>query len=77
MINKLKRKFLMIGTVFMFILMSLLVFIMNIVNFCEVTADADLVLDVLTQENLPFLEDKQAREKQGKTTDFVPRGMSP
>lgn len=77
MINKLKRKFLITGTVFMFILMSVLVLAMNIVNYHEVTADADSVLDVISQPGMPFLEDRQPREKDEKMTDFVPRGMSP
>ena len=77
MINKLKRKFLIMGTVFMFILMSVLVFTMNMVNFHEVTADADSVLDVLTQPNLPNVEADEIREKPERMTDFVPPGMSP
>ncbi|MBO4733347.1 MAG: HAMP domain-containing histidine kinase [Clostridia bacterium] len=77
MINKLKRKFLIIGTVFMFILMSVLVLIMNIVNYHEVVADADTVLDVISAPDMPFGEDRQGKEKQRKPDDFVPRGMSP
>lgn len=77
MINKLKRKFLIIGTVFMFILMSVLVLTMNIVNYHEVVADADTVLDVISAPDMPFGEDRQGKEKQRKPDDFVPRGMSP
>ena len=54
MINKLKRKFLLISTISMFVLMTVLVLIMNIVNYREVTSDADEVLDVLSQPALPF-----------------------
>ena len=50
MINRLKRKFLIIGTVFMFILMTVLVLIMNIVNSYNVAADADSVLDMLSHD---------------------------
>ncbi|MBO4693509.1 MAG: HAMP domain-containing histidine kinase [Clostridia bacterium] len=77
MINKLKRRFLIIGTVFMFILMSVLVLIMNTVNFHEVTVDADSVLDVLSQPDTHFFEDRQEREKPDGIDGFVPRGMSP
>ena len=42
------------ATVFMFILMSVLVLIMNLVNYSEVISDADSVLDVLSQPNLPL-----------------------
>ena len=73
MINKLKRKFLLIGTVFMFILMTVLVLIMNIVNYREVVADADSVLDVLSQPNLPLFAKNQLPVPDG----FIPRGMSP
>ena len=59
MINKLKRKFLVIGTVFMFVLMAVLVFTMNIVNYRDVTADADSVLDVLINPDVPFDDDRQ------------------
>ena len=77
MINKLKRKFLITGTVFMFILMSVLVLTMNIVNYHEVTADADSVLDVLTNPNMPLFENKQIKEDFKRDKDFIPRGMSP
>ena len=77
MINKLKRKFLITGTVFMFLLMSVLVFVMNIVNYREVTADADSVLDVLTSGNMPFFEDKNDRERPERIEKFIPRDMSP
>ena len=77
MINKLKRKFLITGTVFMFLLMSVLVFAMNIVNYREVTADADSVLDVLTSGNMPFFEHKHDRERPERIEKFIPRDMSP
>ncbi len=77
MINKLKRKFLIMGTVFMFILMTVLVLVMNIVNFREVTADADAVLDVLTEQNMPLTDDKQPKGKPDKMKGFIPHGMSP
>ena len=57
MINKLKRKFLLIGTAFTFVLMTALVLIMNLVNYREVTRDADAVLDVLSQPALPFFDE--------------------
>jgi len=75
MINKLKRKFLIIGTVFMFLLMALLVLIMNVVNYREVTSDADAVLDVLVQPNLPFSEPEFPANPQD-ISGFVPPGMS-
>lgn len=77
MINRLKRKFLLTGTVFMLILMTVLVLVMNIVNYYGVIADTDSVLDVLVQSNLHVIEDKQGREKPDGVKDFMPRGMSP
>ena len=76
MINKLKRKFLIVATVFMFILMAVLLLIMNLVNYREVTSDADAVLDVLTQPNLPFLGEQTPPENPEDFTRFMPRGMS-
>ncbi|MBQ9414090.1 MAG: HAMP domain-containing histidine kinase [Clostridia bacterium] len=76
MINKLKRKFLTIGTVFMFLLMTLLVLTMNLVNYYEVTADADAVLDVLLQPNLPDFDGQTPRGNADDMHDFIPRNMS-
>ena len=73
MLNKLKRKFLIIGTIFMFLLMTVLVSIMNIVNYREVTADADAVLDVLSESDALFLSD---RDFPASPFD-IPSGMSP
>ena len=76
MINKLKRKFLIIGTVFMFILMSVLVLTMNLINYSQVTADADTVLDVLSGAPA-FSEEKSERERPQMPDNFVRKGMSP
>ncbi|MBO4419021.1 MAG: HAMP domain-containing histidine kinase [Oscillospiraceae bacterium] len=77
MINKLKRKFLMTGTVFMFILMTVLVLIMNLVSLRAVTSDVDSILDVLTQPNLPFIAKTDLPGKPEDFSGFVPPGMSP
>lgn len=77
MINKLKRRFLIIGTVFMFILMSALVLVMNAVNFHEVTADADSVLNVISEPDMPLPGGKELRKKPERTAGFFPRDMSP
>lgn len=76
MINKLKRKFLIIGTVFMFILMTVLVLTMNLINYSQVTADADTVLDVLSGAP-SFSEEMSERERPQMPDNFVPKGMSP
>ena len=77
MLNKLKRKFLITGTVFMFLLMAALVLIMNLVNYRNVTADADSVLEVLIQPNLPFFTEAEFPERPEEFSGFVPPGMSP
>ncbi len=77
MINRLKRKFLVMGTVFMFILMTVLVTIMNFVNYCGVTAEADSTLDVLAQPVLPFSGEKDNSFDPERLEGFVPFGMSP
>ena len=76
MINKLKRKFLIMSTVFMFLLMSVLVLIMNIVNYREVTSDIDSILDVLLQPNLPVFSGDSFPDKREEISGFVPPGMS-
>ena len=75
MINKLKRKFLILGTVFMFILMSVLVLIMNLVNYREVVSESDSVIKMLSQPNLPFFGSQTRPEDE--LNSFIPPGMSP
>ena len=75
MINKLKRKFLILGTVFMFILMSVLVLIMNLVNYREVVSETDAVIRMLSQPNLPFFIGQTLYDDD--VNSFVPPGMSP
>ena len=77
MINKLKRKFLVTGTVSMFILMAVLVAIMNTINYRQVVTDADSVLDVLSQPNLPVFLEKDFPDRPEDFSGFVPPGMSP
>ncbi|MBR3460127.1 MAG: HAMP domain-containing histidine kinase [Clostridia bacterium] len=75
MINKLKRKFLILGTVFMFILMSVLVLIMNLVNYREVVSETDAVIRMLSQPNMPFFIGQTLYDND--VNSFVPPGMSP
>ena len=75
MINKLKRKFLILGTVFMFILMSVLVLIMNLVNYRKVVSETDAVIRMLSQPNMPFFIGQTLYDDD--VNSFVPPGMSP
>ena len=77
MLNKLKRKFLVTATVFMFLLMAALVLIMNLVNYRNVTEDADSVLNVLSQPNLPVFFEAEFPDRPEDFSGFVPPGMSP
>ena len=79
MIKKLKRRFTVLATVSMILLMAVLVTIMNIVNYQSVVNESDTVLDVLSQPDLPSLDKKEPEdEPHGRNMDdFVPVGMSP
>ncbi len=78
MIKRLKKKFVLLATVAMVILMFLLVGIMNAVNYSAVVTEADTVLDVLSQPGGPFGSPREipARPLQD-IGDFIPHGMSP
>ena len=76
MINRLKRRFILIATVFMLLLMAALLAIMNTLNYREVKAESDAVLDVLVQTNVPAQPGMPPPEPDG-ARQFLPRGMSP
>lgn len=78
MIKKLKKKFIILATVSTVILMTLLVGIMNIINYSSVITEADAILGMLSQPNAPFgnqegIPDKPPHDMK----DFIPHGMSP
>ena len=77
MIHKLKRKFILLATVSMLLLMAVLVAIMNLINYSQVVSDSDSVLDVLAQPNAPFLGGFQPPEDREEMQAFIPPGMSP
>lgn len=78
MIKRLKRKFIILATASMFILMAVLVGIMNVVNYSAVVTETDTILDVLSQPNAPFGMQPDMPEKPPKDIGkFIPRGMSP
>ncbi|MBO4893727.1 MAG: HAMP domain-containing histidine kinase [Clostridia bacterium] len=76
MIKTLKRKFIATAAVSAFILMTVLVLIMNIVNYCGVVSESNSVLDVLSQPGAPFLNESPPPEPK-EAFDFIPPGMSP
>lgn len=85
MIKKLKRKFIILATVSMLILMTVLISVMNLINFSTVTREADDVLSVLSHPDLPFRdgtdhpegEPMPKPEPEREMGDFLPPGMSP
>lgn len=78
MISKLKRKFTLLATVSMLALMTLLVGIMNIINYSTVVSEADNILDVISQPNAPFMDKGQRPDRpKREIEEFIPHGMSP
>ena len=62
----------------MLILMTILVGIMNIVNYSSVVTETDTILDVLSQPNAPFGNHSELPDKPPQDIkDFIPHGMSP
>lgn len=78
MIKKLKKRFLLLATVSMFVLMTILVALMNLVNYSSVLTETDMILDVLSQPNAPFDNPQKmpGRPPQDMRA-FIPHGMSP
>ena len=60
----------------MFILMTVLLLIMNTVNYYGVVSETNSVLDVLSVPDAPFLDGNIPPEPKDMN-DFMPRGMSP
>ncbi len=78
MIKRLKRKFILLATISMFLLMTLLVGVMNVINYSTVLMEADAAIRVLSQPNAPFFEEKlPPKTPKRPIGDFIPRGMSP
>lgn len=78
MIHKLKRKFIVLASASMLALMTLLILIMNIVNYKSVVEDCDQILEVLAQPNADFFDEKMPPDNPERfVRDFIPRGMSP
>ena len=79
MINRLKKKFVALATVFMFILMTVLLLIMNTVNYYGVVSETNSVLDVISVANAPFPDGNRPPEPKDlkDMKDFMPPGMSP
>lgn len=78
MIRKLKRKFTVLATISMLLLMAVLVLIMNLVNYSSIVRESDTVLDMLSQMDARPKDVSPPPEKpDGEKKDSLPRGMSP
>ena len=78
MIKKLKKKFTLLATVSIFILMALLVGIMNAINFTSVIKESDTALEILLQPGLPIFNNSIPPERpRDEINKFIPRGVSP
>ncbi|MCR5268056.1 MAG: HAMP domain-containing histidine kinase [Lachnospiraceae bacterium] len=75
MINRLKKKFLIAATISMFVLMSVLVVIMNTVNYFGIVSESDEVLDVIATPGAPFFDEEKPPAPRDMDR-FLPRGMS-
>ncbi len=70
MINKLKRKFIILATVSTFVLMAMLVGIMNVINYSVVVKESDATIDVLIRANAMFFDgDDRPDDKPDDKTD--------
>ena len=76
MISRLKRKFIITATVSMFLLMTVLVLIMNLVNYYEVISESDQIMEILSQPGVPPINDKTPAGPKDMQP-FMPVGMSP
>lgn len=78
MLNKLKKKYIILASVLMTCLMAVLILIMSILNYTSMVSESDTVLDILSKPSAPFLDEEKFREfKPGEIRDFLPRGISP
>ena len=84
MIKRLKRKFIIMSTVSLLVLLSLIVTVMNLINYRSVVAEADTVLLLLSQNKGTFpgafepeFEGKPNKNFGGNNKKPLPHNMSP
>ena len=78
MIKRLKKKFIILATVSMIVLMGILVGVMNIINYSSVVRETDTILDILSQSNAPSVEPMGIPDRPHPDLKaFIPHGMSP
>ncbi len=77
MINRLKRKFTILATVLMFALMTVLVGIMNVINYSVVVKDSDSTVNILMHADDRTAPDGDAPAKPNTDGTVTPGGAAP
>lgn len=79
MIHKLKRRFTLLATATMALLVAILLLIINLVNYSLLVSETESILDVLSQPNIPDFIKNEEVDKETITEPlnfFMPPGMS-
>lgn len=78
MINKLKRRFVLVGALSISIFLLMVVTTINIFNYKTMIKDIDNTIDVVTNPKAPFFNNfEKPIEPRKEFKDFLPKDMSP
>lgn len=75
MIRKLKRKYLLLATSMTFVLMTLLVSIMNIINYSVVLKGCDMTLDVIVSRNIQNRPENEETKSRNSGNGMSPEAI--
>ena len=78
MINKLRKRFVIIGTLSVFVFLFIVVTTINIINYNTMINDIDRTIDVVANPKANFFKEfEKPIEPKKEFGDFLPNGMSP
>ena len=78
MINKLRKRFVIIGTLSVFVFLFIVVTTINIINYNTMINDIDRTIDVVTNPKANFFKEfEKPIEPKKEFEEFLPNGMSP
>ena len=78
MINKLRKRFVIIGTLSVFVFLFIVVTAINIINYNTMINDIDRTIDVVANPKANFFKEfEKPIEPKKEFGDFLPNGMSP
>lgn len=78
MINKLRKRFVIIGTLSVFVFLLAVVTTINIINYNTMISDIDRTIDVVTNPNANFFKEfEKPIEPRKEFKEFLPNDMSP